>query len=142
MKDKLIAKGVLLEAMELSIPLGILDALVLERQRQLNKWGVQNHEPQYWVGILGEEYGEYCQAVNETVFNNGPDAQAKGGYDNMMAELTQVAAVAISAMDSLMRVKAAADRVQNEPDCPECGRPIYSKGNVILCNWCEYEDEI
>lgn len=74
-----------------------------ERNRQDAKWGEQNHPHQYWTGILGEEFGEYCQAVNETVFDNGAEARKKGGYDNMMKELTQVAAVAVRAMEALMR---------------------------------------
>jgi len=76
-----------------------------ERNRQDAKWGEQNHAPQYWTGILGEEYGEYCQAVNETVFFNGEEARKLGGYDNMMKELTHVAAVAVGAMEALMRAK-------------------------------------
>lgn len=74
-----------------------------ERNRQDVKWGEQNHPPEKWTSILGEEFGEYCQAVNETVFDNGPDAKLKGGYDNMMTELTHVAAVAVGAMECLMR---------------------------------------
>lgn len=74
-----------------------------ERNRQDEKWGEQNHAPQYWTGILGEEFGEYCQAVNETVFDNGAEARKKGGYDNMMKELAHVAAVAVGAMEALMR---------------------------------------
>ena len=76
-----------------------------ERNRQDIKWGEQNHPPQFWTGILGEEYGEYCQAVNETVFSDGEVARPKGGYDNMLTELTHVAAVAVGAMESLMRNK-------------------------------------
>lgn len=72
-----------------------------ERHCQDIKWGEQNHPPEKWVGILGEEFGEYCQAVNETVVNPGP----KGGYDNMLKELTHVAAVAVGAMESLMRAR-------------------------------------
>ena len=74
-----------------------------ERNRQDTKWGEQNHPPEKWVGILGEEFGEYCQAVNETVFNNGADQKLKGGYENMLIELTHVAAVAVGAMEALMR---------------------------------------
>jgi hypothetical protein len=74
-----------------------------ERERQDAKWGEQNHAPQYWVGILGEEYGEYCQAVNETVFDNGKIERLKGGTDNMITELTHVAAVAVSAIECLLR---------------------------------------
>jgi hypothetical protein len=73
-----------------------------ERNRQDEKWGVQNHSPEKWVGILGEEFGEYCAAVNETVFDNGPEERKRGGYENMMRELTQIAAVAVAAMECLM----------------------------------------
>lgn len=83
-----------------------IDLINKERDRQDAKWGEQNHPPHFWTGILGEEYGEYCQAVNETVFNNGEEARKLGGYDNMMTELTHVAAVAIGAMESLMRAEA------------------------------------
>ena len=80
-----------------------------ERNRQDEKWGEQNHPPQFWSGILGEEFGEYCQAVNETVFNNGPTEREKGGFDNMMKELSHVAAVAVGAMECLLRSKEASD---------------------------------
>ena len=75
-----------------------------ERNRQDAKWGEQNHPPEKWTSILGEEFGEYCQAVNETVINNA-DKKHLGGYDNMMTELTHVAAVAVGAMECLMRNK-------------------------------------
>jgi len=73
-----------------------------ERNRQDHKWGEQNHAQTAWVGILGEEFGEYCQAVNETYLNNATQ-QHKGGFDNLMTELTHVAAVAVGAIECLMR---------------------------------------
>lgn len=73
-----------------------------ERDRQNLIWGQQDHAQQAWVGILGEEFGEYCQAVNETYLNNAIE-QHKGGYENLLTELTHVAAVAVGAMESLMR---------------------------------------
>ncbi|WP_188068627.1 hypothetical protein [Brevibacillus brevis] len=76
-------------------------SVIEERFRQDAKWGEQNHEAVLWIGILGEEFGELCQAVNETVFNNGPEARAKGGYANMRAEAVQVAAVAVAFIESL-----------------------------------------
>lgn len=85
-----------------------------ERDRQDNKWGEQNHPPQFWTGILGEEYGEYCQAVNETVFDNGPEERKKGGRENMIKELTHVAAVAVGAIESLMR-----ERIKEEGEIHE-----------------------
>jgi NTP pyrophosphatase (non-canonical NTP hydrolase) len=77
-----------------------------ERERQIEKWGEENFPPQFWAGVLGEEYGELCEAINETVFNNGPAERAKGGYDNMPTEASHVAAVAISFIEYLERNKA------------------------------------
>ncbi|ASA22332.1 hypothetical protein [Paenibacillus donghaensis] len=84
-------------------------SVVTERQRQDIKWGEQNHRPMEWMGILGEEFGELCQAVNETHFNNGPEERVKGGYANMRAEAVQVAAVAISFIEALDRRYSAGD---------------------------------
>lgn len=78
-----------------------------ERDRQDEKWGEQDHHPALWATILGEEFGEYCEAVNETAFDNGVHKE-KGGYENMMRELVHVAAVAFAAGECLMRHAARA----------------------------------
>ena len=80
-----------------------ITAVLLERKRQDSKWGEQNHPPHYWTGILGEEYGELCEAINETVFDNWSD---KGGFENMRREAIHVAAVAIGFLECLERNKA------------------------------------
>lgn len=80
-----------------------LQSVIAERTRQDTKWGQQNHDPVFWLGILGEEYGELCQAINETVFDNGPEERQKGGYANMRAEAVQVAAVAVAFVEMLDR---------------------------------------
>ncbi|MNW53171.1 hypothetical protein D3C74_307220 [compost metagenome] len=80
-----------------------IQSVIQERVRQDAKWGEQNHEPMAWMGILGEEFGELCEAVNETHFNNGAEARKKGGYENMRTEAVQVAAVAISFIEALDR---------------------------------------
>jgi len=54
-----------------------------ERELQDKKWGIQNHAPEYWLGILGEEFGEVCKAVIE-----------KDTVNHICEELIQVAAVA------------------------------------------------
>ena len=84
-----------------------IDLIMRERWRQDAKWGEQNHPPALWATILGEEYGEFCEAVNETEFDNGVHKE-KGGYENVMRELTHVAAVAVAAMECLMRHKEGA----------------------------------
>lgn len=80
-----------------------LSSVIDERKRQDEKWGIQDHDPTVWVGILGEEFGEFCQAVNETWFDNGPEAKQKGGYENMRAEAVQIAAVAVQIVECLDR---------------------------------------
>lgn len=82
-----------------------ISEIISERNRQDAKWGQQNHYPQFWTGILGEEFGELCEAVNETVFDNGKNAKPKGGYENMRKEAVHVAAVAIGFLECLERNK-------------------------------------
>jgi hypothetical protein len=63
-----------------------------ERERQDAKWGVQNHDPRYWLAILGEEFGEAAKAIVQ-----------HNGARKLRAELVQVAAVAIAFIESLDR---------------------------------------
>jgi NTP pyrophosphatase (non-canonical NTP hydrolase) len=56
-----------------------------ERRRQDEKWGVQNHDNLYWLGILVEEVGELSKAIIEGKMTH--------------RELTQVAAVALAWME-------------------------------------------
>lgn len=81
----------------------VLNDVVLERSRQDKKWGEQNHMPPVWISILSEELGELCQAVNETIFDNGVNERKKGGYENMRKEAIQVAAVAVAFVEYLDR---------------------------------------
>lgn len=64
-----------------------------ELHRQSDKWGKQNHSPEVWLVILSEELGEASKAILEK------DQLA------LIAELTQVAAVAISAIDNLLHTE-------------------------------------
>lgn len=59
-----------------------------ERCRQDRKWGVQNHDPLTWLGILMEEVGEAAEAT------------LKHLPDEYVTEMTQVAAVAIAAIEN------------------------------------------
>jgi hypothetical protein len=70
-----------------------------ERDRQDAKWGEQNHDPSYWLNILGEEYGEACKAFLDFSTRDLPDLK---DYEK---ELSQVAAVAVAAIESLRRGK-------------------------------------
>jgi len=65
----------------------VFDETAKELQRQNIKWGEQNHVPLYWIGILGEEFGEACKAAIES------DLSA------YRRELIQIAAVTIAAIE-------------------------------------------
>lgn len=63
-----------------------------EMDRQIAKFGLQNHPQEWWMAILMEEVGEASKAVLEKHFDY-PNAK-----DNYAEELIQIAAVAISAL--------------------------------------------
>lgn len=73
-----------------------LNAIIFERDRQLKKWGEQNHPPYTWLAILSEEVGEMAQAMLHTEF---------GGYakGKTKEEAIHVAAVALQFVEYLIR---------------------------------------
>ena len=82
-----------------------IDAVKNERLRQIKKWGADSdNHPFEWISILGEEFGELCEAVNETYFKRGTHPE-RGGQDKIIKEASQVAAVAVAIIESAMRQK-------------------------------------
>lgn len=75
---------------------GVLDDIKRERQRQDAKWGEQNHPNEVWLAILTEEVGEYAESILHRRFG-GPRATYR------YVELTQIAAVAVAAMEAIER---------------------------------------
>ena len=69
-----------------------------ERRRQDMRWGIQNHRPMEWLGVLMEELGEVAKDTVENHWH--PDA---GSIANMREELIQVAAVAVAWIESIDR---------------------------------------
>jgi hypothetical protein len=88
-----------------------LSAICDERERQLEKWGVQNLDPLQWLAILGEEHGEACEAALALAAPYLHDPS--GEYDLPVAklkakyrrELVQVAAVAVAMIECLDRAE-------------------------------------
>lgn len=62
-----------------------------ERNRQDKKWGEQNHDPLYWLGILMEEVGEASKAAIESDF------------PQYRREIVHVAAVAVQMIECYQR---------------------------------------
>jgi len=49
-----------------------IESMVLqENQRQLDKWGIQNHDPFQWLAFTTEELGELSDAISEWHFREG-----------------------------------------------------------------------
>lgn len=77
--------------------------VVAERERQIDLWGDQSgNHPFEWISILGEEYGELCEAVNETCFGNQKHPE-RGGKDNIVKEAVHVAAVAVAIAEAMLK---------------------------------------
>jgi len=89
-----------------------------ERAAQDLKWGEQNHNDYYWLGILGEEYGEVATAlIQGATVHTGPPYGGSGEEDiihsiiqkkdttDLERELVHVAAVAIAWLEAIQRRK-------------------------------------
>ena len=86
----------------------VLIEVGLERVRQDSKWGIQRHPIGVWLAILGEEFGEVCQAAQsylKLVSSKETDA------DDLYTELIHVAAVASAIAEQVLEM-----REQNEEE--------------------------
>jgi NTP pyrophosphatase (non-canonical NTP hydrolase) len=79
-----------------------LTAVHAERERQIEKWGLQRHTWGKWLGILAEEFGEIGQAINRIHFPR--DAKLTDS-DNLGEELIQTAAVALAMYEQWLEEK-------------------------------------
>lgn len=84
----------------------ILHFVAIERMSQDAKWGEQNHDPRFWMSVLGEEFGESCRAANHLMWGDFDSAVNRFHY---ALELLQTAAVAVAAVEALTRLLSDAD---------------------------------
>lgn len=75
----------------------VLDEVQVERNRQDEKWGVQDRSTVEWLTILTAEMGEVAEEVEQLHFFQKVD------YSDYRDELIQVAAVAVAAVQNLDR---------------------------------------
>jgi len=76
---------------------GCVGEVLAERERQDERWGVQNHGPEWFLAILMEEVGEFSREVLESRFR-GEDR-----VERVREELVQVAAVALQMVECAAR---------------------------------------
>jgi len=104
----------------------ILFEVAEERKRQDKKWGEQNHKPIEWCAILGEEVGEVNKCVVESKWAIDQDYEREQ-LQEYRKELIQVAAVAVSMIESLERnqriVKEYPKMKAVVKDSPNCLKP-------------------
>jgi NTP pyrophosphatase (non-canonical NTP hydrolase) len=80
-----------------------VNLIIDERKRQIEKWGNQNGNGFFeWVSILTEEVGELAEAVNETFFETQNTKKERGGFENILKEAIQVAAVATAIAETVL----------------------------------------
>lgn len=80
-----------------------LEDVIEERVLQDRKWGEQNHDIFLYLAILGEEYGETCQAALEARFSKNREK----ALEHLREEAVQTAAVALAIVECLDRKKWA-----------------------------------
>lgn len=78
-----------------------LQDVLTERVCQDKKWGIQNHDMFLYLTILGEEFGETCQAALEARFSKDREKALK----DLREEAVQTAAVALAIVECLDRKK-------------------------------------
>ena len=72
----------------------IYDDVMKERERQTELWGKQKHTYGDWFLILGEEFGEACEAA-------GDASSKKGSVASLRMELLHIAAVAVQIIEAI-----------------------------------------
>jgi NTP pyrophosphatase (non-canonical NTP hydrolase) len=78
---------------------GRVEAIAQEADRQDAKWGQQDHSPERWFAILGEEFGEVGREVTKWIPPRGREPDPA----NYRTELIQLAAVALRMLESFDR---------------------------------------
>lgn len=95
---------------------GILDEVLVERRRQDEKWGPQDHSDYKWLAILQEEIGEASEALLEADAT-GQLAEPHGSHlarqwrRDARTELVQAAAVVVAWIEAHDRAEVR--RYQN-----------------------------
>lgn len=79
-----------------------LDSVLEERKRQTEKWGEENLDLFLYSAILGEEYGEFQQALVDAFFLPSDENKDK---ERLREEAVQTAAVALSIVECIDRGK-------------------------------------
>jgi len=83
---------------QLEFPQYLIERIKFEHDRQIQKWGIQDHASPEWMLILNEEVGELNKAVLENWFsdyNKFTPEQLELSLANVIKEAISVATLAL-----------------------------------------------
>lgn len=75
---------------------------ITERHRQISKWGDRDHNHDKYIRIMGEEFGEACEAIEDASTSNHVNETIQH-LEHLKTELIQVAAVAVRFIQNVDR---------------------------------------
>jgi NTP pyrophosphatase (non-canonical NTP hydrolase) len=81
----------------------LYDMIGDENERQLNKWGIQDHLPSEWVMFTVEELGELAEAIREWNYRYG-DAR------EVVKEAIQTATLSLKIAEMFQNIVKNGDR--------------------------------
>lgn len=81
-----------------------MESVLSERQRQDAKWGVQNHDPFFYLAILAEEFGETAKEALELRAARSI-GEIHAASHKLRTEAIQTAAVALAIVECLERAE-------------------------------------
>ena len=77
----------------------VMPLVYRENHRQLEKWGVQDHEPAEWLMFTTEELGELAEAIGEHQYRNG-------NHEDVVKEAIQTATLCLKIAEMFLEVKS------------------------------------
>lgn len=93
----------------------LLKMVLEENQRQLEKWGEQDHSPFHWMTFLTEEVGETAQAIGDSHW--GRDGKTDG---DVALEAIQVATLALKIAEMHLYRRESENRQPFGQICHQC----------------------
>lgn len=88
----------------------VIEDVMAERWRQFEKWGDQAHGMPVWLAIIGEEFGELCEAMlrartwnqpREAIGKEGGMAELQRALADTREEALQLAASAVALIEAI-----------------------------------------
>jgi len=87
----------------------IYDMVSDENDRQLEKWGVQDHHPFTWLAFTLEELGELSEAISDHLFREGT-------VEDVVMEAIQTATLALKIAEMYQSTLVTPIPEKVEPD--------------------------